>query len=137
MIQIVKKDEHIRLHRAAQDLRNAIKESGARMKKTACITMRGGAWRRQRDGIKIINQTLREIETETSCTQVLIKAGEATGYANAMENMGLMTEKELDAVIAVIGHTGEEAVERINMQKHVVTIIGKYFSGFNNRRNRP
>lgn len=93
MIQIVKKDEHIRLHRAAQDLRNITKESGARMKKTACITMRGGVWRRQRDGIKIINQILKEIEIETNCTQVLIKAGEATGYANAMEHIGLMTKK--------------------------------------------
>lgn len=112
-IRIVKKEDVV-LDNAGREMRQIAEESGVRKKRRACIVMRRGIWRKQREGIRIINQTLREIGQETDRSQVLIKAGEATGYANAMENAGLMSAKELDSIIAVIGQAGEKAMHRID-----------------------
>ena len=84
-----------------------------KMHKNARVVLRRGRFRQQMEGLKIINMTLREITKAESRNDVYAQAGIATGYANAMQNDGLMSEDELKDVVDVIGQEGERALFRI------------------------
>ena len=86
------------------------------MQKTARVVLRRGRGRQQVEGLKIINQTLKKITNAVSRDEVHVQAGIATGYANAMQNVGLMSEDELIDIVDVIEQAGERALFRVKIQ---------------------
>ena len=119
-VRLTKEDCGTIYEQTRKEMEKIARAAGVEMNKTARIVLRQGRIRQQVDGLKIINQTLQEITKATSSDDIHAQTGIATGYANAMQNLGLMSEDELKEIIAVIGQAGERALHRIETTKLIL-----------------
>ena len=116
-VVIMTREDHAALHEGAKkDIEKIAQAAGVEMPKTARIYGRRGIMRQQEAGIKELDKLLKEIGLSKDRESVMVQAGIATGYANAMCHSNLMTKEELKDVIEVIGHAGDKAVHRIEAE---------------------
>ncbi|MDE5820679.1 MAG: hypothetical protein K2N41_04495 [Lachnospiraceae bacterium] len=121
-VRLTKECRDIMYENTRKEMEKIERAAGVEMHKTARVIIRRGRFRQQAEGLKIINQTLQEITKTENRDDVHAHTGIATGYANAMRDLGLMSESELDDVIAVIGQAGERALHRIETTKPLFSI---------------
>ena len=113
-VVVITKKEHAAMHEKAKlDIEKIAQAAGVEMTKTARIIVKRGKRQAQEKGLRELNKLLQEMGSAEKQKDVVAQAGIAVGYANAMENVGLMTESELKDVIDVIGQAGERASRRI------------------------
>ncbi|MBD5504113.1 MAG: hypothetical protein HDR09_20190 [Lachnospiraceae bacterium] len=113
-VLIMTKEDHAAMHEQARiDIDKIAQAAGVEMLKTARIAMRRGRRELQTMGVRELSKLLLEIREARDCEAVSVRTGIATGYANAMCHFGLMSEGELQDVIAVIGQAGEQTARRI------------------------
>ncbi len=125
-IGLIKEEQNILIALArkeiAEEMEKIARAAGVEMHKSARIVLRRGCFHQQYTGVKTINQTLQKIAKAESRDDVHAQTGIATGYANAMWEMGLMSESELNDIIALIGQEGERALHRIETTKPLFSI---------------
>lgn len=121
-VGLIKADQSIMYGSVRKDMEKIARTAGVEMKKTASVILRAECFQDQAEGLKILNGTLKEIETTASRDTVIGQVGIATGYANAMQHLELMSESELEDIIAVIKQTGERSLRRIETTKPIFSI---------------
>lgn len=72
--------------------------------------------KKQVQGLKIIEQLINDIHESPEREDAIVKTGIAVGYANAMKQDGLLSEKELEEMIEMIGQVGKKELDRIGKQ---------------------
>lgn len=116
-VVVMTRADHAAMHEGAKkDIEKIAQAAGVEMPKTARIYAKRGIMRQQEAGIKELDKLLKEIGLSKDRESVMVQAGIATGYANAMYHSNLMTKEELKDVIEVIGHAGDKAVHRIEAE---------------------
>lgn len=121
-VRLTKECRDIIYESTKKEMEKIARAAGVEMHKSARIVLRRGCFHQQYTGVKTINQTLQKIAKAESRDDVHAQTGIATGYANAMWEMGLMSESELNDIIAVIGQAGERALHRIETTKPLFSI---------------
>lgn len=85
---------------------------------TARIKARPGLMRPQRKGAEGLTKMLQEIQEAESYKELEKWGGIATGYANALCDIDLVSKRELADIIGVIDRAGWKAMERIEAVRH-------------------
>lgn len=106
--------------RAKDDMKKIARATGIEMRKNAHIALRRGRIKEQITGIKTLNSALRVINSAQRRDVITMHAGIATGYANAMNQFGLMTDDELTDVIEIINLAGVNAEHRVKTARHLL-----------------
>lgn len=115
---VMTKADHAAIHKKVQhDIDKVAQAAGVEMLKTARILTRRGMREKQEISLKELNKLLQEIRKAKDHKDVITQTGIATGYANAMYHLGLMSEGELKDVIVVIGQAGEQTARQIKAEK--------------------
>lgn len=103
--------------RAKDDMKKIADAAGVRMQKNAHVALRRGMIKKQIEGVRILNTALRSMAKAGKRDVAILYAGIATGYANAMNQHGLLSDDELTGVIEIINQTGKDALHKIEITR--------------------
>lgn len=85
---------------------------------TAHIEARPGMVKSQQKGLERLTKIMEEVREAESYKELAKWGMLATGYANALHDIDLVSEKELLDIIEVLDRAGQKTLKRIEAVRH-------------------
>lgn len=85
---------------------------------TAHIEARPGLIESQQKGLERLTKIMQEVREAESFKELAEWGMIATGYANALHDIDLVSEKELSDIIEVLDRAGQKTLKRIEAVRH-------------------
>lgn len=85
---------------------------------TARIEARPGMIKPQQKGLEKLTKIMQEVREAESYKELAKWGMLATGYANALHDIDLVSEKELSDIIEVLDRAGQKTLKRIEAARH-------------------
>lgn len=93
-----------------------------KVKKSVQIKLRRGCADRQRKDLEIVMEQCKKVIAAESCEEIMTHTGIAVGYANAMQQHGLISSEELQELIDMLDEIGTDRMEVIDeMNRNIIS----------------
>lgn len=93
-----------------------------KVKKAVQIRLRRGISARQKMDLEIIMEQCRKAMSASSREEIITHTGIAVGYANAMQQHGLISDEELQDLIDMLDEISEDRMETVEqMNRNIIS----------------